>query len=84
MLTSENIGQLNVTPCALDSRRISIEMLNAVLGEDTGELMEYRHLIQNLKYQQLWITLYVNELGILAQGIPGRLDVTNAIFFLNN
>ena len=32
------------------SRRFPLEMLNAVLDEDTGDLMEYRALMKNPKY----------------------------------
>ena len=83
MLTSANIGQLNVTPCALASRLITIEIINKVLDQNTGELMEYRHLMKNPKYQQLWGTLYINELGRLSQGMPVWVDGTNTILIVN-
>ena len=59
-------------------------MLNAVLGEDTGELMEMRHLMKNPKYRELWGKFYVNELGRLVKGIPGRVEVTNTFFSWTN
>ena len=31
------------------------EVLTAVLNKKTGELMEYRHLIGNPKYRELWL-----------------------------
>ena len=39
------------------------ELLNAMFDEDTGDLLEYRHLIGNLKYREIWSKLYGNELG---------------------
>ena len=47
------------------------EMANSVLGEK-GELLEYRHLISNPKTKAVWAHLCGNEIGRLAQGMPGR------------
>ena len=55
-------------------------MLNAVLDEETGELMEYRHLLKNPKYREIWGHSYGNELGRLMQGMPGRVEGTNTLF----
>jgi len=57
-------------------------MLNAVLDEDTGELMEYRAVMKNPKYRPLYAKSYSKELGRLAQGLPGLVDGTNTIFFI--
>ena len=57
-------------------------MTNAVLDEDTGELMEYRHLMKNPKYRQLYGKSYAKELGRLAQGMPGQVEGTNTFFSL--
>ncbi len=56
-------------------------MANSVLGEN-GELLEYRHLIANPKMRATWTHLYGNELGRLAQGIPGQAKGTDTIFFI--
>jgi hypothetical protein len=58
------------------------DFLNAVLNEDTGELMEYRHLIKDPKYSTTWRKAYGKELGRLAQGIPGLVQGTNTIVFI--
>ena len=58
-------------------------MINAVLNEETGELMEYRHIMKNPKYRQLYATSYSKELGCLAQGIPGKVEGTNTIYFID-
>jgi hypothetical protein len=38
-------------------------MLHAVLNDETGELMEYRHLVSNPKYRDTWKNAYGKELG---------------------
>ena len=45
--------------------------------------MEYRHLMKNPKYRQLYGKSYAKELGYLAQGMPGKVEDTNNIFFIN-
>jgi hypothetical protein len=57
------------------------EMANAVIG-DNGELLEYKHLIANPKTRAIWSHSYGNEIGRLAQGMPGRNTGTNTIFFI--
>ncbi len=57
------------------------EMATSVLGEN-GKLLEYRHVIANPKTRATWTYLYGNELGRLAQGIPGRAKGTDTIFFI--
>ena len=44
--------------------------------------MEYRHLIGNPKYRKLWQSSYGDEIGRLAQGMPGRVEGTDTIFFI--
>ena len=58
-------------------------MINAVLNEETGELMEYRHIMKNRKYCQLYATSYIKELERLTQGMPGKADGTNTIYFID-
>ena len=55
-------------------------MLNAVLDNDNGELMEYRHLMKNPKYRILYGNSYAKEIGRLAQGMRGQFTGTNTIF----
>jgi hypothetical protein len=63
-----------VTPQKMSARRIPMtwfcKMENSVIGEN-GELLEYRHLIANHKTRSTWTHSYGNELGQLAQGMPG-------------
>jgi hypothetical protein len=57
------------------------KMANAVIGEG-GELLEYKQLIDNPKMQGTWTHSYGNEIGRLAQGMPGRSTGTNMIIFI--
>ena len=74
-----------VTPQQMSVRRIPMslfcEMANAVIG-DNGKLLEYRHLVSNPKTRSIWTHSYGNEIGRLAQGMPGRNIGTNTIFFV--
>ena len=58
-------------------------MINPVLDEDTGELVEYQHLMKNPKYLQPYGKYQTKELGRIAQGMPGGVGGTNTIFFIN-
>jgi hypothetical protein len=94
-VVSQDFGMLNYTETRkpvfeiaakqLSSRRIPMtwlcKMANSVLGEK-GELLEYRHLISNPKTKAVWAHSYGNEIGRLAQGMPGRNKGTNTIFFI--
>jgi hypothetical protein len=57
------------------------EMANSVMGENC-KLLEYRHLIANPTTRATWTHSYGNELGRLAQSMPGRAKGTDTIFFI--
>ena len=57
-------------------------MINAFLDKDSGELMEYRRLMKNPKYRQLYRDSYTKEIGHLERGMPGLAEGTNTIFFI--
>jgi hypothetical protein len=57
------------------------KMASSVLREQ-GKLLEYRHLIANLKTWATWTHSYDNEHGQLAQGMPGQAKGTDTIFFI--
>jgi len=69
------------------SRKYPLQFLcdyaSAVLDDETGEMMEYRHLIKNPKYREAWGKSFGNEIGRLAQGMPGRVTGTETIFFIH-
>ncbi len=52
------------------------------MDNETGELMEYCQLMQSTKYQKVWGQASGNEIGRLAQEMPGHVEGTNTIFFI--
>ena len=50
--------------------RFLVDLAAAVLNEETGKLMEYRHLIKKPKLHEQWGYSFGNEIGRLAQGMP--------------
>jgi len=57
------------------------DMANSVIGDD-GKIFEYKHLIANPSTRAVWQRAFGNKLGRLAQGMPGRVEGTNTIFFI--
>ena len=58
------------------------DFAGSVLDTETGELLEYRHLIKHPKFKDDWGYSFGNEIGRLAQGMPGRNTGTNTIKFI--
>ena len=75
------------TPRQLASRKFPMKLLceiaGAVLDGDTGEMVEYRHLRISPRYRDVWGEFFGNENGRLAQGMPGRVEETYTLFFIN-
>ena len=67
-----------LTPKSTASRKFPkkffSKMATAVLDGDTGELLEYRHLMKNPKYKEIWGNSFGNEVGRLTQGMPDRIS----------
>ena len=82
MNTYNYITSRSLTPANASRCLFPVEILNAVLDKDTGELLEMRHLLVNPKYKDVWGKSYTTELGRLAQGIPGISEGTNTIVFI--
>jgi hypothetical protein len=40
-----------------------------VIDEETGDSLEYHHIIKHPKYKEVWTRSYANELGCLTNGI---------------
>jgi hypothetical protein len=59
-----------------------IPMANAVINQDTGVILEYRHIIQDETTCPVWNKSAANEFGRLAQGVGGRIEGSNTIFFI--
>ena len=60
MLACIQCQSTDINARTLASSKFPRHMLNAVLNEDTGEIMEYRHLIGNPKYREIWGQAYGN------------------------
>jgi hypothetical protein len=60
----------------------TMPMANAVINEDTGASLEYRHLIQDETTFPVWNKAAANEFGRLAQAFGGRIEGSNIIFFI--
>ena len=58
------------------------EIAGAVLDGATGKLLEYRHLLKNPAYREVWGGAYGKEVGRLAQGLDGVVDGTDTIDFI--
>jgi hypothetical protein len=58
------------------------DMIGAVMDSDTGDMLEYRHLLKNPKYRETWSKAFGKEIGRLAQGQEGVVEGTDALHFI--
>ena len=77
-----NINQSSFTAQQAALWKYPKEDLSEVLNEETGELMEYRHLISDPKYRKICKPAYGKQVGRLSQGVPGIVDGTNTFIFI--
>jgi hypothetical protein len=59
----------------------SKHFIGAVINNDTGKVLEYRHLIKSEKHKRIWVRSFSNELGRLFQGIR-NVPGTDTCFFI--
>jgi hypothetical protein len=71
-----------VTPQQMSMRGASRQHGSVKWQIQSGELLEYKHLIANPKTQAKWTHSYGNNIGCLAQGMPGCNTSTNTIIFI--
>jgi hypothetical protein len=87
LLTVMELAGKQPCPQRLASRKFSsqvlLEMMNAVMDLETGDMMEYRHLLKNPKYREVWSKAFGKEIGRLAQGQEGVVDGTDALDFIH-
>jgi hypothetical protein len=55
--------------------------LGAIIDEETGKMLEFRHLVQNESTRIVWECSFANEIGRLFQGIRNQKG-TNTCFFI--
>jgi hypothetical protein len=58
------------------------EFAGAVMDDQTGDMLEYRHLVKNPRYRDTWSKAFGKEIGRLAQGQKGVVDGTDTLFFI--
>jgi ribosomal protein S10 len=85
MLTVMQLTRPKLKAQKLASRKYPLELLcefaNAVMDDETGDMLEYRQLIKRPKYRDTWSKAFGKEIGRLAQGQKGVVEGTDAIFF---
>jgi hypothetical protein len=63
-------GVRNITPRSTATRKFPLQFLcdfaNAVIDNETGEIMEYRHLLKNPKHRERWQRSFSKEIRRLA------------------
>ena len=72
------------TPKNLASRKFPMQMLCEMVGsimDVNGNLLEYRHIMKIVEYQNSWGKAYGNDSGRLAQVIGDNIKGTDTIFF---
>ncbi len=56
--------------------------VSTVIDHETGDSLEYRHLIKHDKYKEIWTRSYANELGRLTNGIR-NIPGTNTMEYIH-
>ena len=56
-----------------------VKAINSVIDEETGRALEYRHLIQDPKYKNIWNEAGCKEFGRLIQGYGKNTDGTKIV-----
>ena len=52
------------------------------MDEDTGDLLDYCHLVKHPKHKKLWGGAFGKKVGRLAQGLPGIVEGTDTLNFI--
>lgn len=75
---------MDLIPAApADKAKLPKHLAHAVTHPDTGNTMEYRHLIKNPKTSARWTRSFANKLGCLANGVGTCMKTsTNTINFI--
>jgi hypothetical protein len=79
MLTVMQLTSPVLNPKRLASRKYPLEMLcefaNAVMDDETGDMLEYRQLIKRPKFRETWSKAFSKEIDRLAQGQKGVMNM---------
>jgi hypothetical protein len=60
---------------------VANHFIGAIIDHETGNMLEYRHLVKKESTRILWETSFTNEIGWLFQGIQ-HLKGTDTCFFI--
>jgi 2-oxoglutarate dehydrogenase complex dehydrogenase (E1) component-like enzyme len=70
-------------PLAFAPRKtMPTHMANSVINEETGAILEYRHLINDASTFTIWNEAAKNEFGQLAQGVGESINGSKKILFI--
>jgi hypothetical protein len=59
----------------------TIHFIGAIINNDTGDVLEYQHLMKMDKHKNMWAHSFANEIGQLFQGIR-NVPGTETCFFI--
>ena len=83
MANKKQMGQASAVETTIPQLENYVHEVLAVMDADTGNLLNYRQLMRDLKYKKNWSTSSANEFGRLANGVGGRIKKpTNKITFI--
>ena len=68
---------------ATDEMKMSSKLVGVMLNKITGELLKYKHLIRRPEHKRIWLNSSGNDIGWLAQRIPGRVKDTKILLFMH-
>ena len=63
--------------------KLFFELAEAVLDDETEDLLEYHHLVKHPNHRKVWGGSFGKEVGLLSQGLPiiaKGTDTLNLIF----
>jgi hypothetical protein len=60
----------------------TIHFISAIINDNTGDVLEYRHLMKIDKHKKMWAHGLANEIGQLFQGIRNVPAGTDTCFFI--
>jgi hypothetical protein len=60
---------------------VAHHFIGAIIDNETGNMLEYRHLVKKESTRALWETIFANKIGQLFKGIQ-HLKGTNTCFFI--
>ena len=82
-LQPPTISTTRILPTLTGNKQEHLNLLAcAVFDEETGRMLNYRQLFTHPKHKEVWTTSSADEFGRLAQGVGGRIEGTNTIFFI--